>query len=315
MLQSAKKTPKTDKTPAQKKKPGRPRKNPIREHGIRHGISASPHDPENQVEFVYDEPTIFKKIWNYTKSMAIESLQIIFRPTEVIIYGEDHSQKSQVRVCLNAKQLNHYYCSESIECGIFNKVVEPIMSAIDETYNKLIINVETKNARKSFKIILSNDIEIDEERRVELIANYPKIADEERFLDGDYTLKFDLPGKYFKKMLSNVRLFSDQITIRQDSPTDYLMFEYKNTLKRICSKNVVKNNKKIRLQSALSEGETFHLNFKIDYIKPISTALATETIAIWAHETKSLAFIVALDNGTAEVKILTDLSTTKGSAI
>lgn len=304
-MQSVKKTP--TKAPVQKKKPGRPRKNPIREHGPRLGVAKEPQNSANRVEFEYDEPSIFKKLWMYAKNMAMESMQIIFRPDEVIFFGVDHSQKSRMRVRIDANKINHYYCDGTVECGIANKSVEPIMTAIDESYNKIIINVEAKNAHKNIKIVLCNDIEIDERRRIDLDVSYTPISDEEQFVDTDYSLKFELPGKYFKKMLTNVRLFSDQIAIRQDGPNDPLIFEHKNTLKRICSKNVVRNGKKIKLQSNLDENDTFLSCFKIDYIKPISAALSAENITIWAHEQKPLCFIVTFDSCVVEVKILTDV--------
>lgn len=302
-MHSAKKTPKVEK-PAVKKKPGRPRKNPVREKGPINGIVNQPNNPNNQIEFVYDEPAIFKKIWNYAKCMAIESLQLIFRPSEVIIYGDDHTQKSRMRVRIDASKLNHYYCREPTECGIFNKNVEAIMMSIDETYNKISILIEIKDMRKHINLVLSNDIEIDENRRIELHASYPHLVDEMEFLDQDYTLRFELPGKYFKKMLSNMRLFSDQIAIRQDGPTEPLMFEYKNTVKKVFSKNIIRNSKKVKLQSTLTKDETFHSSFLIDYVKPIGLALASENITIWAHEKKPLTFIVILDN-IVEVKIIT----------
>ena len=46
------------------------------------------------------------------------------------------------------------------------------------------------------------DIEIDESHKVELIGDYLKIENEDRFInDNEYQLKFELPGKYFKKMI------------------------------------------------------------------------------------------------------------------
>ena len=49
-----------------------------------------------------------------------------------------------------------------------------------------------------------NDIEIDESHKIELIGEYQKIDNENMFLDNDYPIKFDLPGKYFKKTIANI---------------------------------------------------------------------------------------------------------------
>jgi hypothetical protein len=254
---------------------------------------------------VFDEPIIFKKLWTNFKIIAINKLQLLFRPDEVIIYGEDHSQKSKVRIRIDASRLTHYFTREFLEVGILFKGTESIMLAIDAEYTKIAIYSELGKIHQNIKMTLSNEMDIDENRTIELISEYPRLADEEQFLDSDYTIKFELPGKYLKKMLNNIRMFSDQITVRQDSSADPLIFEYKSATKKICSMNVFKNSDKIKLRSALLEQDTFHMNFKIDYVKPISNALAAENIAIWMHETKPIMFTVLHDSGTIELKILT----------
>lgn len=291
-----------------KKKPGRPRKNPIREHEPRKGISLQPNNIANHIEFIYGEPAVFKKLWGYYKAMAIGQLQFIFRPDEVIIYGVDHMQKSKMRTRIDVKKINHYYCRQLLSIGISNANTENIMLSIDETYNKIAIYSEVGSLHRNIKTILSNEIEIDENRVINLIDKVPEFKNEEEFLDTDYTLKFELPGKYFKKMLTNIKLFSEELSIRQDAQNEPLMFEYQDKEKKIKSKNIVKNSKKIKLQSNLKD-DTFLVKVNLDYIKPISSALASENITIWAHEKKPLVTSVSLDNGTVEIKILTDITT------
>ena len=54
------------KTPiVKKKRPGRPRKTPLREPRPRNGIVNNPKDVKNFIEFLYDKPLIFKKLWQY----------------------------------------------------------------------------------------------------------------------------------------------------------------------------------------------------------------------------------------------------------
>lgn len=289
-----------------KKKPGRPRKNPVREHEPRKGISVQPHNIANHIEFIYSEPSVFKKLWGYYKAMAIEQLQLIFRQDEIIIYGIDHMQKSRMRTRIDARKVNHYYCKQPLTVGISNSNTENIMLSIDETYNKIAIYSESGSIHRNIKTTLTNEIEIDENRVINLVDRVPEFDDEKAFLDDDYTLKFELPGKYFKKMLTNIKLFSEELSIRQDGPNDPLMFEYQDKEKKIKSKNVVKNSKKIKLRSTLKD-DTFLVKINLDYIKPISSALASENIAIWTHEKKPFVTSVSLDNDAVEIKILTDI--------
>lgn len=290
-----------------KKRPGRPRKNPIREPKPRNGIVEKPTDMSNYMEFLYDKPIIFKKLWQYFKLMAVDKIQIIFRKDEIIMWGEDHHKKSKMRVRIDANKINHYYCKDELDIGMNCRNPELVMTKIDKTYSSLLFLSKVGYTQKDLRTILKNDIEIDESHKIELIGEYPKIEDENMFLDEDYPIKFELPGRYFKKMISDVRAFSDQITIRQDSYDEPLIFEYITHDKKINSENIVRNSKVIKFTSDIKEVDTFRSSFKIDYVKPISSALLSENVSIYAHERKPLMFIVGMDNNTIELRILTKI--------
>ena len=286
-----------------KKKPGRPRKTPLREPRPRNGIVSQAKDPSNVIEFLYDKPLIFKKLWQYFKLMAVDKIQIIFRVSEVILWSEDHHKKIKI----NADQINHYFCTEDLDIGMTCKNPELIMSTIDKTYTSIVFLSKKNYSQKDIRIILKNEIEIDESHRIELIGEYDKISNENMFLDKDYTIKFELPGRYFKKMISDIRAFSDQITIRQDGIDEPLIFEYIKQDKKVKSYHIVRNNKNISFTSKLKNDETFRLSFKIDYVKPISSALLSENIIVYAHENKPLMFSILMDKNTVELKILTEI--------
>lgn len=304
---SIKNEDKKENTVSKKKKPGRPRKTPIREPRPRNGVVDKPKDENNFIEFLYDKPLIFKKLWQYFKLMAVDKLQIIFRSNEIVMWGEDHHLKSKMRVKINVDEVNHYYCPEEVDIGITCKNTELIMSTIDKSYTSIVFLSKIGYTQKDIRVILKNDIEIDESHRIELIGEYEKMSNENMFLDKDYTIKFELPGRYFKKMISDIRTFSDQITIRQDGPNEPLIFEYTKHDKKVKSYNIVRNNKNINFISNLKDDETFRVSFNIDYVKPISSALLSENITIYAHENKPLMFSIYMDKSAVELKILTEI--------
>ena len=295
------------KKTTKKKRPGRPRKTPLREPRPRNGIVSQPKDENNFIEFLYDKPLIFKKLWQYFKLMAVDKIQIIFRVGEIILWSEDHHKKSKMRIKINADKVNHYYCPEELDIGMSCKNPELIMSTIDKTYTSIVFLSKIGYTQKDIRVILKNEIEIDESHRIELIGEYDKISNENMFLDNDYTIKFELPGRYFKKMISDIRAFSDQITIRQDGVDEPLIFEYTKQDKKVKSYHIVRNNKTISFTSRLKDEETFRVSFKIDYVKPISSALLSENIIIYAHENKPLMFSILMDKSTVELKILTEI--------
>jgi len=217
-----------------------------------------------------------------------------------------------MRIKINADKVNHYFCDSELDLGMSCKNPELVMSTIDKSYTSILFLSKQGYTQKDIRIILNNEIEIDESHKIELIGEYKKISNENMFLDTDYTIKFELPGKYFKKMISDIRAFSDQITIRQDGVDEPLIFEYTKSDKKIKSYNIVRNNKMIKFESNLKEDETFNVSFKIDYVKPISSAMLSENIVIYAHESKPLMFSVLMDKGTLELKILTEIIDERG---
>lgn len=293
--------------PIIKKRPGRPRKTPIRAPRPRNGIVNKPSNENNYIEFLYDKPMVFKKMWGYYKAMAVEKLQMIFRQNELIIWGEDHHKKSRMRACIDANNINHYYCGGTLDIGIMCSDLEKIMSTIDKTCGSIMFLSKKGHTQKTIKVILTNDIEIEKNHTVELIGDYQRIEMEDMFLDEDYPIKFDLPGRYFKKMISDIKAFSEQITIRQDSISAPLIFEYITKDKKIRSEDIVKNNKLIKFQSTIDSDNMFRTGFMIDYVKPISSALLADNISICAHETKPLKFLVFIDSNTVDIRILTEI--------
>jgi len=287
--------------------PGRPRKTPLKKPKPRNGVVSEPSKLDNLIEFVYDKPIVFKKLWNFYKAMAVEKLQIIFRPTEIIICGEDHHKKSKMRTKINTKNTNHYYCGKSFDIGIMCSDLEKIMMTIDRSYGTISFLSKHGYSQKNMKINFTTDIEIEKNHTVELIGDYTKIDYEEMFLDEDYPIKFELPGKYFKKMITDIKSFTEQITIKQDSPTDPLVFDYITKDKKIKSKDIVRNNKLVKLVSNLKGDDNFLTSFKIDYVKPISSTFLSDNILIYAHESKPLMFKINIDNSTVEIKIITEI--------
>lgn len=289
------------------RKPGRPRKNLVKLPKPRNGIVLSPSDAKHYIEFLYDKPLIFKKLWQFFKLLACDKLHLSFLKDSIIIYCSDHHKKSHIRVKINCNEVNHYYCEKELDIGLLCKNPELIMGTIDKSYNSILFLSTQDNIQKNIEIILKNDIDIEENHKIELIGEYDKSNNDAKFIDEEYKIKFKLSGKYFKKMISDVKTFSDILNIRQDDREDNLMFEYIKHDKKIKSLHIMKNSDAINLRSTLEEDETFRTSVKLDYIKPLSSALLAESIEIYADENKPLKFIINLDDKCIQICILTDI--------
>lgn len=289
------------------RRPGRPRKTPPRTPRPKIGIVSEPADSRHFIEFLYDKPLIFKKLWQYFKLMAVDKIHMLFTKQHIMMWCTDHHKKSRMRIKINCSEVNHYYCHSELDIGLFCKNPELIMGTIDKTYNSILLLSTVDNAQKNIQIVLKNDIDIEENHKVELIGEYERMENDEQFNDEDYTVKFKLQGRYFKKTITDIRSFSDQITIKQDSREEPIMLEYIKHDKKIKSLHTMMNSKSINLRSKLAEDESFRTSFKIDYVKPISSALLSESIEIYADENKPLMFIIQMDDKAVEMKILTEI--------
>ena len=291
----------------EKKRPGRPRKNRLRAPNPRNGISTQPYNRDSRIEFVYDHPLIFKKLWGYYKSMAVEKIQMIFRRDQIIIWGNDHHGKSRIRTRINTRNVNHYFQGTYLDIGVMCSDLEKIMGNIDRSCSEIAFLSRENYAHKNIQFTIKNDMKIEKNHIVELIGDYPRIENEEEFLDTNYTIQFVLPGRYFKKMISDMCNLSNQMTIRQDGVDCPLVFEYITNDKKIKSYDVVRDSSMINFKSNIVEDDTFHVSVSLDYIKPISAAFLTENVTIMAHENKNIMFSIIIDEGAIEIKIITDI--------
>lgn len=290
-----------------KKGPGRPRKTPKKEPIPRKGISKVATNIDDCVELVYDQPVIFKKIFQFFKSIAANQIQILFRKTDIIMYAVDHHAKSKIRIRVDASKLNHYYCSDTLDIGVSTKEMEQLFNKIDRDYLNVIIVSSIHTMQRNISIVFENTMDIDEIHTIELISNYSKMENESAFIDMNYMISFQFPSKFFKKTVTDIKSIAPQLSIIQTDPESSVMFGYLTENKRIQSKHVIKNKDKVKLVSKLTGDNTFRVDVRIEYIKPISSAQIADFISILVDENKALMTESFIDGKTIEIKTLTEI--------
>lgn len=291
-----------------KKGPGRPRKTPKKEPIPRTGISLTPTDPSHVVELLYDSPIVLKKIVAFFKSLASSQIQIIFRRGHIIFYAKDHHKKSKIRIKIDGDKMNHYYCEREIDMGVSCRELELILNRVDKEYNSIVIIVDRKYVQKNIMVMLrNNDIQINEMHTIDVNGNYTHIENEQEFIDEDYTIQFTLPGKYFRKTINDIKTMTQQLSIQQDSMNDALEFGYSSPNKKIRSCHTFNSTNRINLISKLTDNDSFRVDIKIDYIKPISSAHIADKITIFVDENKNMMTKALIDNEAIEIKTLTEI--------
>lgn len=287
-----------------KKKPGRPRKKPLKKPLKRNGINTSPLNTDNCIEMIYDMPSVFKRIFTLFKSMAVKEICLEFKEKTIDILTTDHLKKSHIKVIINCEKINHYYCKEPIKSYLNPKNMEKIIQVLDKNYMSIAFVLNTITNRSILNIIFKNEIKIDEYREIDLIQSSNNVFDIS-FNTDNYPIKFDLPGKYFKKFINDISSFSDTLTINKIGSTP-LTFSYTSKDKTVKSKHIVQSPESIKLISLVSDDDIFSSSVQIDYIKPLSSSLLSDYVSIAADTHKNMIFKVGVDNNTVEILVNTN---------
>ena len=274
------------------------------------GILNNPSNDDNLVELSYDNVSIFKKIFNLLKTMNVKEINIQFNNNYTKIFGIDHLEKNLINIKIDSNKLNHYYCEHPINITLDPKNLDKITQKIDKHYSLFSIILKKKSYRNNIIIILNNKIlSIDESHIINLIeTNVDYDTFNDKSVDYNlYPLKFELTGKYFKKLINDVSTFSEIFTIEKVN-NNPLQFIYKNINNTIKGFNICKDSSKIKLQSSLSENDIFSVSVRIDYIKALSNSLLSDKIKIYADSENDLVFNLLIDNGSFEIIIYTSIN-------
>jgi energy-converting hydrogenase Eha subunit C len=124
-------------------------------------------------------------------------------------------------------------------------------------------------------------------------------------IDKDYPLKFNLPTKFFKKMINDISQCSNFVTIEKNG-LDPLQIKY-TASRRMTSCSTYKDPEKINLVSTVGATDIFSVSIKIDYLTAFAKSGIGETISISAHKYLPIVFRSTLDNDVCSVMMMTEI--------
>jgi hypothetical protein len=282
-----------------KKKPGRPRIKPLKTPLKRKGISATPLNAENMTEMIYDMPSVFKSISAIFRSMAAKELCMVFNEKEIHMLATDHVGASHVKVIIKCDKINHYYCKEPTKIYLSRKSMDKIIAMLDKNYLSVAFILKTLTSRSKLTIIYKNDSPIEECRTIELAAASNNAFDVS-FDDTGYPIKFDLKGKYFKKLIGNVHSCSNKMTINKIGESA-MTFTHGSRDGIIDGKYIVKDPNAINLVSTVARDDIFASTVELEYIKPLSSAVVSESVSVSADTHKNMIFKCYIDDKTVQI--------------
>ena len=286
-----------------KRSVGRPRRTPQTQTIPRSGIVSDAINPDNIIEMSYDNVVVFKKLFSLLKNMTVKEITFQFSGSHIFIFGIDHLEKNTIHIKINPLKLNRYYCEQPVSVCVDTKNLDKITQKIDKNYELISFILKKDSYRNNLLITLNNEaLSIDESHVIRLMEsdNNDNSFMNRVFNFVDYPLKFELPGKYFKKIMNDIYSFNEVFTIEKVA-VEPLNFTYKNLNNTVKGYHICKDSKKINLETTLSENDIFSVSVQIDYIKSISNSLLSDSIKVYAHSEKDLVLSMPVDSDVIEV--------------
>lgn len=287
-----------------KRKPGRPSKAKTKEHVSRAGLQTEPSDRRVFVEMQYDQPSQFNKLCKYWKSLSSNVIKFDFREDGLMLFARNFKETSDVGVFCHAHRMNRYYVKQPYSVYINYNNLENILNKVDKSYDMIGFTLTHNKdvVGKKLHLYLQNDANIpeyfeidvmDDEKLGDMIFNIPK---------DDYPLQFELPGKYFKKLISDAKNFNKQWTISKIEPGD-LKFEVKSQNGEVKG-SIIPKNDSIKLRFTPVPNDIFMVSVYVDYIKPTSSSMLSDTIIIRAAKDRDLWLSCEMDDGAIQIDVL-----------
>lgn len=278
----------------QHSKPGRPPKFKAIIRNENDNITETPYDTKNHVEFVFDNPLAFKKIFALFKIYNSKFTVMEFLKDKVIIKTTDRNAKSIINIDIDMKNCIHYYNKSDISIEFDTKSFHTITDTIHKTYNNISIILETKNLNK-FMLVKFFDTEINSD----IITQFNCKSNDVRFPFSndifnatDYNLSFTLNCNYFKKTIANLANITTDFVLRYIKGQPLLIVVESSTDNKTKSQIILSSDS---VPITYNGPGLFTTSCKIGYINPLIQGLFGESIKIYGHTHKNLIFEILVE--------------------
>lgn len=282
----------------QKRGPGRPPSKPKIPVLTKHGIVNTPDNSQNCLEFVYDNPKLFKTLFAYYKDIKAKTIIIKMKHDRLEFYTRDHEKKTRVVAVISGANANWYYCAEEMVIAISREKVEGIFNSIDKKFNKITF-VYSYTERDLFKIVFKNyEINTDSIYRINIMV---ADADLELFnaiddilgIDHIYKLSFTLEHKIFKKKIEASMSQGSKIISIVKTPDSNLQFSFNTS--SLTYNDDFGNSDSIALVNKLENCLLFRIELQLEQMKPITKSVIGDTVTLHCSEDRDLLIVSASD--------------------
>lgn len=270
-----------------KRKPGRPKKEKIRDLDFEYkGIIDRDDDPETIVRIHYNKPMNLRSILELFKEYVCQDVLFVFKKQELNIFGTDRTKRILIKVSLNGADMNTYYAREkTISVKLDNLIV--CSNAIDKNHDSISIIIKSP----SILILELSSHGVTDHFDIHMTSN---VADEPKIDIKDlneYALSFSIESQFLRKRISTMSKISTDSAIISKEPNGPLSISFglKTRVHYECrfENDTVKEN----IQDLIA------VPIDLEYIKPIPM-VSYDRLTIFIDHKSPIVFQIDQDTRT-----------------
>jgi hypothetical protein len=254
------------------------------------GVIANADDPTNTFEFVSDDPTTFKCIFNFFS--VGKSKEIFLRCTSntMTFFAESVSATSKSMIKFDCTKLTKYYCKlDECDNRVLKLKLDDVVKhfkSIDTSINRVEMYISAINP-DGIDIYLIDDNQGKSSKLFVPFGTFndkPELFDTEdivSYLVENFNIRFDQGPKQFKKTVADLCGNNERVVLKKEG-TDPLQFECKNSILPYVVD--YKDGAKINLHTNLEDNK-YSITLPTTYMKEFASTITTE-LTIFAGKYK-----------------------------
>lgn len=289
-----------------KPRPGRPRKQRVVDPTATRGVVAAPANDANALEFTYAAPGNFRKAVSVLNSFHAKHATLEFRPERFAIYADDRTLKCAIRAEIDVRTSASYYYAHTLGDVLRLELKVSDLHRVMSTVRKPYVSVtfalnayEMADARDRQLAITFRDDEVDSDvnHNITCVVRTAELRSDDTFSFADYPLHIQFTGVYFKRLLSDLREFTDDFDINYvHTPRPRLTIQSNKDIPTSHVYSKIGAADKVRVECT-GQDDIYATTVKLGYILPLETGFVPDAIVIHAHQWRNMLLQIPLDAG------------------
>lgn len=279
-----------------KRRPGRPSKRTKPPKLPYNGRVEAPSDSDLRLEFAFDRPPVFKKVFTYFKGINADTLYFLCTAGGFSIVTRDRFRKARVVTSVPAEAVNSYYCDRGgMLFSLRHTDVADAFNSIDKSFWKMSISAR-HDIPDEITITFKDHVlgkECVNRVKVTILTEIPE--DDRDLLDAQALIKpralgaapvrFELTAKQFKKTISDaVRRKSTALIVEKlGAHPMQIVDKGEGSGGGSAYNEVYRKAAAISLKSDVADDDVMRCTFQVAVVKSLATAMVADVVGIHCY--------------------------------